>query len=361
MSGRAHNFGAGPAALPLEVLEEARGELVDFRGAGMSLLEMSHRSKAYDAVHREALAGLARVLGVPAGWSVLLLQGGASLQFSMVPMNLMHPRRSADYLVTGEWAKKATREAEREGRVRVAATTEAEGFRRIPEPGELDLDPEADYVHLTTNNTLYGTQWRQPPDTGAVPLAADMSSDVLSRPVPWQRYGLVYAGAQKNLGPAGVTLVVVRDDLLVRALETLPIILRYRTHAASRSLYHTPPCWSIYVLGLACAWVARQGGVAAMAAAAEARSGRLYALLDGGGFYRGTAEPASRSRMNVTFRLPSEELEKRFLAAAAEEGLVNLKGHRAVGGIRASLYNAMPMAGVDALCAFMADFERRRG
>jgi phosphoserine aminotransferase len=356
-----YNFSAGPAVLPRPVLEQARRELLDYRGSGMSVMEMSHRSPEYEAIHEGARRAIGELLEVPEGFAVLLLQGGASLQFSMAPMNLMHPRRSADYLLTGEWAKKAAREAEREGTVRVAASTEAEGFSRIPLADELDLDPDADYVHLTTNNTLVGTQWRRPPETGGVPLVADMSSDVLSRPVPWERYGLIYAGAQKNLGPAGVTLVVVREDLLERAPESLPTMLRYRTHADARSLYNTPPCWAIYVLGLACAWVATQGGVAAMAAAAEERSGRLYARLDAGGFYRGTAEPASRSRMNVTFRLPDEALEKRFLAEAAEQGLLNLKGHRAVGGVRASLYNAMPMAGVEALCAFMADFERRRG
>jgi phosphoserine aminotransferase len=356
-----YNFSAGPAVLPRPVLEQARRELLDYRGSGMSVMEMSHRSPQYEAIHEGARRAIGELLEVPEGFAVLLLQGGASLQFSMAPMNLMHPRRSADYLLTGEWAKKAAREAEREGTVRVAASSESEGFSRLPRADELDLDPDADYVHLTTNNTLVGTQWRRPPETGGVPLVADMSSDVLSRPVPWERYGLIYAGAQKNLGPAGVTLVVVREGLLERAPESLPTMLRYRTHAAARSLYNTPPCWAIYVLGLACAWVATQGGVAAMAAAAEERSGRLYARLDAGGFYRGTAEPASRSRMNVTFRLPDEALEKRFLAEAAEQGLLNLEGHRAVGGVRASLYNAMPMAGVEALGAFMADFERRRG
>jgi phosphoserine aminotransferase len=243
------------------------------------------------------------------------------------------------------------------GSARVAASGEASGFTRIPAAGEIDLDPAADYVHLTSNNTLFGTRWSAPPDTAGVPLVADMSSDVMSRPVDWPRYGLVYAGAQKNLGPAGVTVVVVRDDLLDRAPETLASMLAYRTHAAARSLYNTPPCWAIYVLGLACEWVAEQGGVAAMERAAEARAARLYALLDAGGIYRGTAEPASRSRMNVTFRLPTPELEARFLAEAATEGLVNLKGHRSVGGVRASLYNAMPMAGVEALCGFMERFE----
>jgi phosphoserine aminotransferase len=355
MSHPVYNFSAGPAVLPRPVLERARAELVDYRGTGMSVMEMSHRSPAYEAIHEGARAKLAELLAVPEGFTVLLLQGGASLQFSMVPMNLL--RTGADYLVTGSWSNKALAEARKVGSARVAASGEAGGFTRIPAAGEIDLDPAADYVHLTSNNTLFGTRWSAPPDTAGVPLVADMSSDVMSRPVDWPRYGLVYAGAQKNLGPAGVTVVVVRDDLLDRAPETLASMLAYRTHAAARSLYNTPPCWAIYVLGLACEWVAEQGGVAAMERAAEARAARLYALLDAGGIYRGTAEPASRSRMNVTFRLPTPELEARFLAEAATEGLVNLKGHRSVGGVRASLYNAMPMAGVEALCGFMERFE----
>lgn len=363
---RLYNFGAGPATLPLEVLEQARDELPDGRGRGLSVMEMSHRSADYDALHGEALAALRRLLAVPDGFAVLLLQGGASLQFSMVPMNLMpagavagEPR--ADYVLTGSWSKKALAEALKVGAARVAASTEDQGFARLPSAGEIDLDPGAAYVHVTSNNTIVGTQWRELPESGEVPLAIDASSDVLARPVPWERVGVLYAGAQKNLGPAGVTLVVVREELLARAPEGLPAMLDYRLHAAKRSLYNTPPCWAIFVLGLCCRWVEERGGVAAMERAAEERARRLYRAIDAGGFYRGTAEPASRSRMNVTFRLPSEELEQRFLAEAAEAGLIGLKGHRSVGGLRASLYNAMPLAGVQALVDLMTDFERRNG
>lgn len=361
MSRTVYNFSAGPATLPSEVLEEARRELVSYRGRGLSVMEMSHRSSAYDEIHRQALAALRRLLGVPESHSVLLLQGGATLQFSMLPMNLLPSGGSADYVLTGSWSQKALAEARKRGSVRVAASGEEGGFRRLPGPDELDLDPAAAYVHLTTNNTICGTQWHELPEAGDAPLALDMSSDVLARPIPWARVGIAYAGAQKNLGPAGVTLVVVRDDLAERAPGDLPAMLDYRVHAGKGSLYNTPPCWAIYVLGLCCRWVEARGGLTGMAAAAERRAEQLYRLLDGGDFYRGTAEPAARSRMNVTFRLPSEELEARFLAAAADRGLIHLKGHRSVGGIRASLYNAMPDAGVDALIEHMNDFRRREG
>jgi phosphoserine aminotransferase len=358
---RVFNFGAGPAVLPVEVLEQARDELLDWRGRGLSVMEMSHRSPEYEAIHGEALAALRRLLAIPAGFAVLLLPGGASLQFAMVPMNLLPAGGSADYLVTGVWAQKALADARRVGAARVAGSTESETFARLPRPDEIDLDPAAAYVHVTSNNTIAGTQWRALPDAGAVPLAIDASSDVLARAVPWERVGVLYAGAQKNLGPAGVTLVVVREDLAARAPGGLPAMLDYRRHAEAGSLYNTPPCWAIYVLGLCCRWVEAKGGVAAMERAADERAAILYDLIDGSGFYRGTADPASRSRMNVTFRLPSEELERRFLAAAEAAGLIQLKGHRLVGGLRASLYNAMPRAGVEALAALMRDFERRNG
>jgi len=361
---RVLNFGAGPATLPAEVLEQAREGLLDWQGHGLSVMEMSHRSKEYEAIHGEALAALRRLLAVPEGFAVLLLQGGASLQFAMVPMNLLGAGGSAagaDYLLTGSWSKKALADARRVGSVRVAASTEDEGFTRLPRPDEIDLDPAAAYAHVTSNNTIVGTQWRDLPDAGAVPLAIDASSDILARPVPWERVGVLYAGAQKNLGPAGVTLVVVREDLTARAPEDLPAMLDYRRHAAAGSLYNTPPCWSIYVLGLCCRWVEERGGIAAMERAAEERAAILYDVLDGGGFYRGTAEPASRSRMNVTFRLPTEELERRLLAEAEAAGMIQLKGHRSVGGLRASLYNAMPREGAEALAALLRDFERRNG
>ena len=357
---RVYNFSAGPAMLPLAVLEEAQRQLVEHGESGQSVMEMSHRSPTYDAIHREAIAALRRLLAVPEGYRVLLLQGGASLQFSMVPMNLMHPNRRADYVLTGSWSKKAWKEAKREGAARVAASTEAEGFRRLPRASELDLDPAADYVHVTTNNTIFGTQWHVLPETGGVPLVADASSDVLCRPLDVSRFGLLYAGAQKNLGPSGVTLVVVREDLVERAPETLPSMLQYRVHAAADSLYNTPPTWAIYVLGLYCRWLEERGGTVAVGETNRRKAAALYAAIDGsGGFYRGTVEAADRSWMNVCFRLPDDRLEQRFLAAAAEAGLVDLKGHRSVGGVRASIYNAMPEEGVAALIEFMREFQRR--
>ncbi|MEM7480197.1 MAG: 3-phosphoserine/phosphohydroxythreonine transaminase [Acidobacteriota bacterium] len=358
---RVFNFSAGPGALPLAVLKEAQRSMLSYGDSGRSVMELSHRSPEYDAIHREALAGLRRLLAIPDQFAVLLLQGGASLQFSMVPMNLMTRHRRADYLVTGNWAKKALAEGRKVGAARVAASTEAGGFSRLPESDEIDLDPEADFLHLTSNNTLFGTQWAELPEAGDVPLAVDMSSDILSRPVPWKRLGLVYAGAQKNLGPAGVTVVVVRSELLERAPEDLPTMLNYRSHAAKDSLYNTPPTWAIYILGLGCRWVEEQGGVAAMEAAATERSARLYRAIDASDFYRGTAKVEHRSTMNIPFRLPSEALEAAFLRSATDKGMTNLKGHRSVGGIRASLYNAAPMAAVDALLEHMADFARDHG
>ena len=359
MTRRVVNFSAGPAALPEPVLDRAREGLPVFGQTGMSVMEMSHRSAAYTEIHEGALALVRSLLGVPDGFEVLFLQGGATLQFSMVPMNLLAPDRSADYVLTGSWSKKAFVEAKKHGRARVAGSTEdADGvFRRIPSPAELGLDPAASYLHLTTNNTIFGTQWPELPDADA-PLVADMSSDILSRPIPWEKFGLAYAGAQKNLGPAGVTLVVVRRDLLARIPDDLPTMLDYRPHVEQGSRYNTPPTWSIYVTGLALEWVREQGGVEAMQRRSRERARLLYDLLDAGDFYRGTAEPESRSLMNVTFRLPSEQLEQRFLAAAAERELIGLKGHRSIGGIRASLYNAMPMAGVERLAELMEEFQR---
>ena len=357
---RVFNFSAGPAILPEPVLKRVREELPAHGDTGTSVMEMSHRSAAYGEIHERALADVRDLLAIPPDFEVLFLQGGATLQFSMVPMNLSIQGRGADYVLTGSWSKKALAEARKLGPARVAASTEdADGvFRRIPAPSELDLDPEASYLHLTTNNTIFGTQWRELPETG-VPLVADMSSDVLSRPVDWRRFGLAYAGAQKNLGPAGVTLIVLRKDLLARAPEDLPTMLDYRPHVAKGSRYNTPPTWSIYVTGLALAWVREQGGVEAMARRAEAKAALLYDRIDGSDFYRGTAEPDSRSLMNVTFRLPSEELERRFLAEAERRDLVGLKGHRSVGGLRASLYNAMPIEGVERLAELMEELERR--
>jgi len=361
MTRRVINFSAGPAILPLPVLEEARRDLVDYKGTGLSVMEMSHRSPAYSEIHERTLKTIAELLGMPETHRILFLQGGASTQFAMVPMNLMHPARKADYVDTGAWSAKAIAEARRFGAVRVAASSEQEHHCRIPGQDELDLDPGADYVHITTNNTIYGTQWRELPETGSVPLVADVSSDILSQPLDLTRCGLVYAGAQKNLGPAGVTLVIVRKELLERGAEETPSILRYATHAAKDSLYNTPPCWAIYIVGLVARWVASQGGLESMRRVNEEKARLVYEQLDRGDFYRGTVQTASRSLMNIPFRLPSEELEQRFLAESLEAGMTNLKCHRSVGGIRASLYNAMPRSGVETLVVFMKEFEAKAG
>jgi phosphoserine aminotransferase len=302
------------------------------------------------------MAAIKELLGAGDEWEVLLLQGGASLQFSMVPMNLMTGGRAA-YVVTGEWAQRAVKEAQRHGTVEIAATTEAEQFRRVPRADEVQVTPGADYLHFTSNNTIFGTQFPSEPPAGGAPLVADMSSDFLSRPIDISRYALIYAGAQKNLGPAGMTVVVARKELLERTAEKLPTMLSYRTHAKAQSLYNTPPTWPIYVSLLCCRWLKAQGGLEAMGRRNEEKAQKLYAAIDGSnGFYEATAEPASRSRMNVTFRLrDGEAAEKTFLAGAESRRLVGLKGHRSVGGMRASIYNAMPPAGVDALIAWMGE------
>jgi phosphoserine aminotransferase len=358
---RVYNFSAGPAVMPLPVLEEAQRDLLALPGVGASVMEISHRSKTFEGILDRAVADMRELGAIPGHYRVLLLQGGASLQFSMVPMNLLPAGRTADYVDTGTWADKAAAEARRVGAVAVAASTREEGYRRIPSAGELRLTPGAAYVHVTTNNTIEGTEWKAVPDAGDVPLVADASSNLFSRPIDVSRFGLIYAGAQKNLGPSGVTAVIVREDLLERSARDLPAMLSYRVMAEHRSLYNTPPTFGIYLLGLTMAWLKQQGGLAAMAARNERKAAKLYAEIDRTGFYRGTAAPDSRSLMNVTFRLPSEALEKRFADEAAAEGLCELQGHRSVGGLRASIYNAFPEAGVDALVGFMREFERTRG
>ncbi len=360
-SDRIYNFSAGPAVLPLSVLEQAQQELVSLPGVGMSILEVSHRSKVFEDVLFRAEADIRQLANVPANYKVLFLQGGASLQFSMVPMNLLAAGQSADYLVTGVWASKAAEEARKIGRVQVAATTKAEQFTRVPRAEEIVLTPGAAYVHMTSNNTIYGTEWKNLPDVADRPLVSDTSSDMFSRPIDVAKHALVYAGAQKNMGPAGVTLVIIRDDLLARSPASLPAMLSYAVHAESGSLYNTPPVFAIYLLGLVMRWLIAQGGLEAMARINARKAGKLYAEIDRSGFYRGTAQKESRSLMNVTFRLASEELEKQFIREAEKSGLNGLKGHRSVGGIRASIYNAFPEAGVDALADFMQEFERRNG
>lgn len=358
---RAHNFGAGPGVLPVEVLEEAREALLTFGGTGVGILELSHRSDAFVAVRQEAEARLRRLAGVGDDWAVLFLQGGASLQFHMVPLNL---GAGGDYVLTGVWSKKALAEARRletpAARPHVAATSEPTDFDRIP--GALDLRPGAAFVHYTSNNTIYGTQWHHVPDAGGAPLVVDASSDIFSRPMDFSRHALVYAGAQKNLGPAGVTVVFVRRDLLERSRgRGLPPMLDYAAQAEHDSCYNTCPTFGIYVVGLVARWLERQGGLGAIAERNARKAAKLYAAIDRTEFYRGHALPEARSRMNVTFRLPSEELEKLFVKESTAAGLDGLKGHRSVGGLRASIYNAFPETGVDALVDFMSDFERRHG
>jgi len=360
-TARIFNFSAGPAVLPLPVLEQAQRELISLPGVGMSVMEISHRSKAFEGLLAGAIADFRTLTGAPPSYKVLMLQGGASLQFSMVPMNLLTPGNTADYIDTGTWADKAIKEAKRVGPVNVTGSTKADDYNRIPRPEEVALTPGAAYVHVTSNNTIEGTEWHRLPDAGGAPLVADASSDILSRPIDIERFGLVYAGAQKNLGPSGVTLVVVREDLLGRSQASLPAMLSYKVQADNNSLYNTPNTFGIYILGLTLKWLIAQGGLTAVAAVNERKARRLYAEIDRTGFYRGTAQPESRSLMNVTFRLKSEELEKTFEKQATAAGLDGLKGHRSVGGLRASIYNAFPEEGVDALVEFMREFERTHG
>ena len=357
---RVYNFNAGPAVLPVPALEEAQRDLLALPGVGMSVLEISHRSKTFEGILAEAEADLRAVLGIPENYKVIFLGGGASLQFTMVPMNLLPKDGSADYINTGSWAVAAIKEAKKLGKVNVAASTEADKFSRIPRPEELKLDPNAAYVHFTSNNTIEGTEWFAEPETGAVPLVCDASSDILSRPIEVKKYGVIYAGAQKNMGPAGVTVVILRDDLLARVPAGLPAMLDYKLQAEKGSLYNTPPVFAIYLVRLVLKWLKGIGGLAEMERRNKEKAELLYTAIDSsGGYYRGTAEKASRSRMNVTFRMTSEELEKKFVDEAKAAKLVGLAGHRSVGGMRASLYNAFPKDGVEALVAFMKDFQQR--
>jgi phosphoserine aminotransferase len=347
--------------LPLEVLQEAQRDLLSLPGVGMSILEISHRSKTFDEVIQGCEADMRTLAGIPADYKVLFLQGGASLQFSMVPLNLLPDGGSADYIVTGVWGQKAVKEAKKCGTVKIAGTTESEKFARVPAQNELTLDPGAAYVHMTSNNTIYGTEWNWLPETGNVPLVSDMSSDIFSRPIDVAKHALIYAGAQKNLAPAGVTLVIIRQDLLEKSPASLHTMLSYKVQAENNSLYNTPPVFPIYVMRLVMTWLLKNGGLDAVAKLNARKADKLYAEIDRTGFYKGHAARDSRSRMNVTFRLGSEELEKKFAKEAAAAGLDGLKGHRSVGGMRASIYNAFPEAGVDALVQFMQEFERRNG
>jgi len=358
---RIYNFSAGPAVLPLPVLEEAQRHLVSLPGVGMSVMEISHRSRTFEDLLNTAIEDMRVLADIPASYTILMLQGGATLQFSMVPMNLLTPGATADYIDTGSWADKAAKEAKKVGAVNIAATTKADGYARIPRQEELTLTRGAAYVHITTNNTIEGTEWKTLPDVGNAPLVADASSDIFSGPIDVGRFGLIYAGAQKNLGPSGVTVVMVREDLLARSTDSLPIMLNYKVQAENNSLYNTPNTFGIYILGLTMKWLTSIGGLAAIARINQRKAAKLYAEIDRSGFYRGTAQADSRSLMNVTFRLATEELEKLFVRESTAAGLDGLKGHRAVGGMRASLYNAFPEEGVDALVDFMREFERKHG
>lgn len=360
---RVHNFNAGPAALPLAALERAQREMLDFEGTGMSIIEHSHRGKAYERVHEEAITLLRELLGISSDYDVLFLQGGASHQFAMIPLNFLGQGQKADYIITGGWSEKAYEEAQRIGDVRIAATTvQDKRYVRVPRQEELAIDARAAYVHMTTNNTLFGTQWHAFPDTSGAPLFADMSSDFLWRPIDVSRFAFIYAGAQKNIGPSGVTVVVMRKDLVAAGRKDIPKIFQYRTFADNNSLYNTPPTFAIYLVRNVLAVTKEQGGLAEVERKNRQKAGLLYDTIDAmADYYRAPVERESRSFMNVVFRLPTEELEKKFVAEAAKQGMVGLAGHRSTGGIRVSLYNAIELASVECLVAFMKAFASRAG
>ena len=355
---RVYNFSAGPSMLPLEVLEKAGSEITSYKGSGQSVMEMSHRSKIYLEIFEETKADFKRLFKVPDNYEILFLQGGATLQFAMTAMNLMPRTGKADYAVTGSFSDKAMKEAKKYGEVNVAASSADANHTYIPQQGELKLDPGASYFYYCGNNTVYGTEWNYVPEVGDVPLVCDMSSNIMSRPVDVSKYGIIIAGAQKNLAPAGVTVAIVRNDLPGHAFPYTPVMLDYAAMIKGDSMHNTPPCWSIYVLGLVLKWVDKMGGVPAMQARREERSKLLYDYLDGSKLFKGCARPDSRSRMNVTFVTGDPDLDKEFVAEAAKQGFVNIAGHRSVGGMRASIYNAMPMEGVKKLVDFMAAFEK---
>ncbi|MDD3517077.1 MAG: 3-phosphoserine/phosphohydroxythreonine transaminase [Chromatiales bacterium] len=359
---RVYNFSAGPAVLPEAVLERAREEMLDWNGSGMSVMEMSHRGKEFMSIAAEAERDLRELMAIPANYKVLFLQGGASSQFAMVPMNLLRGKSGADYLNTGDWSKKAIAEAKRYCKVNVVADTSAGNFTSVPQASELRFDPQAAYVHYTPNETIRGVEFPYVPETGDVPLVVDMSSNILSRPLDVSKFGLIYAGAQKNIGPAGLTVVILREDLLGETLPGTPTMFDYRVQAENESMYNTPPTYAWYLAGLVFRWIKEQGGLAGMAALNERKSKLLYDAIDGsGGFYRNPVEKHCRSWMNVPFTLANPELDEGFLKQAKAAGLTTLKGHRSVGGMRASIYNAMPEVGVQALVDFMHDFMRRNG
>ncbi len=366
--GRIYNFNPGPAVLPLPVLEQAQSELIDYRGAGMSVMEMSHRSKDYEAINADAEARVKRLLGLGEDYRVLFVQGGASLQFAMLPLNFLPAGATADYILSGSWAQKAIDEATKVGAVNIAATMKEERYTRMPAADEIALSEQPAYVHITSNETIQGVQWTQFPDVGAAPLVSDMSSDIMSRPFDAGKFALIYAGAQKNIGPSGVAVVIIRQSWIEQAATTLPggatlpAILRYATFAKNNSLYNTPPSFAVYMVNLVLGWIEDQGGLAAIEQVNRQKADLIYAAIDGSdGFYRGHAALESRSMMNVTFRLPSEDLEKQFVSEAKAAGMVGLGGHRSVGGIRASIYNALTLEACQALAGFMSEFVQKNG
>ena len=354
--GRIYNFSAGPSMMPLPVLEKAAAEMTNYGGSGMSVMEMSHRSKYYDDIINGAQDVLRRVYNIPDNYRILFMQGGATMQFSAVPLNLMVTGK-ADYAITGNFARNAYKEAKKFGDIHIAATSEADNFTWVPIPDQLDIRPDADYFYICANNTIFGTEWHYDPNAGDVPVVADMSSNILSKPVDISKYGIIYAGAQKNMGPAGMAVVIIREDLMGHYRENMPVLLDYQLMADKNSMYNTPPTYSIYMMKLVTEWVEQMGGLEAMAKNADLRSSMLYDYLDSTDFYKGAAQKASRSRMNVTFRTGNDELDKKFIQESIDAGMTNLKGHRLVGGMRASIYNAMPIEGVEYLIDFMKKFE----
>lgn len=354
---RVYNFSAGPSMLPEEVLKQAADEMLDYQGSGQSVLEMSHRSKVFDKIIKDAEANLREIMNIPDNYKVLFLQGGGSTQFAMIPLNLMNKNKKADFVITGQWANKAYQEAARYGEAKVIASSKDKTFSYIPKLNKADFTPDADYFYICLNNTIYGTKWNELPETGDVPLVADISSNILSEPIDVSKFGLLFAGAQKNVSGAGVTIVIVREDLIGNAMDFTPTMLNYKIHADSDSLYNTPPCYAIYIAGLVFEWIKKNGGLEAMKAANEKKAKLLYDFLDSSKLFKGTVVPEDRSLMNVPFVTGDEELDAKFVKEATAAGLVNLKGHRSVGGMRASIYNAMPYEGVEALVEFMKKFE----
>lgn len=354
---RVYNFSAGPSILPLEVLEQAAKEMTNYQDTGMSVMEMSHRSKAYQEIIDTAEATLREIMAIPDNYKVLFLQGGASTQFAMIPLNLMTGSNKADFVNTGVWTKKAIAEAKKYGEVNVVASSEDKTFTYVPKLDKSTFSPDADYFHITSNNTIYGTKINELPDTGDVPIVADMSSNILSEEIDVSKYGMIFAGAQKNMGPAGVTIVIIREDLIGNAMDITPTMLNYQTHADKGSMFNTPPTYSIYMAGLVFAWIKKLGGLKAIQAKNEEKAALLYDYLDSSKMFSGTVVKEDRSLMNIPFVLPNDELNAEFIAEAAKRGFVNLKGHRSVGGMRASIYNAMPTEGVKKLVEFMKEFE----